>query len=142
MSRYFLQYPKPAIKRARALRRNMTEAERKLWSLLRRKQLEVCFRRQVAVGPYVADFACLQPKIIIELDGSQHLQKKNADHDSARDAFLGKQGFRVFRFSDRELLTNPEGVIKVIYGYVCKNKKTIDPSSVLPSRGGNSDSLS
>ena len=113
----------------------MTETERKLWSLLRRKQLEVRFRRQVALGPYVADFACLQPKIIIELDGSQHLQKKNADHDWARDAFLGKQGFQIFRFSDRELLTNPEGVIKVIYGYVHKDEKAIDPSLVLPSRG-------
>jgi len=123
MSRHFLQYPKSAIKQAKTLRRNMTEAERKLWSLLRRKQLEVHFRRQVAVGPYVADFACLQPKIIIELDGSQHLRKKNKDHDSSRDAFLGKQGFRIFRFSDRELLTNPEGVIKVIYGYVHENEK-------------------
>ncbi len=100
----------------------MTQAERKLWALLRHNQLNIHFRRQVPFGSYILDFACLEPKIVIELDGSQHSLEENAVYDSRRDAYLRQNGFEVFRFSDRELLVNSEGVLQVIYEYVEGNK--------------------
>jgi len=97
---------------ARALRRGMTDAERKLWSGLRSEQLGVKFRRQHPLGNYIADFACLDPKLIIELDGSQHLAQK--DYDARRDTFLRAQGFEVLRFGSNDPFVNFEGVLQAI----------------------------
>jgi very-short-patch-repair endonuclease len=97
---------------ARALRAGMTDSERMLWSRLRMEQLGVKFRRQHPLGRYIADFACLAPKLIVELDGSQH-----ADHlayDATRDAFFREQGFAVQRFPTNEPLKNIDGVLTVI----------------------------
>jgi very-short-patch-repair endonuclease len=97
---------------ARALRASMTDSERMLWSRLRMEQLGVKFRRQHPLGRYIADFACLAPKLIVELDGSQH-----ADHhayDATRDAFFRGQGFAVLRFPTNEALKNIDGVLTVI----------------------------
>ncbi len=93
---------------ARQLRRDMTDSERKLWSGLRREQLGVKFRRQHPVGNYIADFACLGPKLIVELDGSQHAEQ--AAYDASRDAFLRGQGFAILRFATDAPLTNLDGV--------------------------------
>ena len=117
---FFLKYKKGSLSKARALRRNMTAAERKLWSLLKNNQLGVRFRRQVPIGPYIADFLTLKPKLVVELDGGQHYQKTGATHDSKRDAFLRKQGLDVLRFSNRDVLTNPAGVWQVIDDFICK----------------------
>ena len=97
---------------ARALRRGMTDAERKLWSGLRSEQLGVKFRRQHPLGNYIADFACLDAKLIIELDGSQHLAQK--DYDARRDTFLRAQGFEVLRFGSNDPFVNFEGVLQAI----------------------------
>jgi very-short-patch-repair endonuclease len=98
--------------RARELRKDMTLAERKLWSLLQARQLDgFRFRRQMPVGPYVADFACLEATLIIEVDGGQHLDSLS---DAARDRFLASRGFRVLRFWNNDVLANPEGVRAVI----------------------------
>ena len=97
---------------ARALRRGMTDAERKLWSGLRSEQLGVKFRRQHPLGNYIADFACLDPKLIIELDGSQHLAQK--DYDARRDTFLRARGFEVLRFGSNDPFVNFEGVLQAI----------------------------
>ena len=104
------------IQRARELRRRSTGAERLLWQRLRGRQLAgVKFRRQVPIGPYIVDFACLSKKIIIELDGSQHAEPEHSRRDVKRDLFLEEQGFRVLRFWDNEVFKNLEGVLTAIH---------------------------
>ena len=93
---------------ARALRRDMTDAERKLWSGLRGEQLGFKFRRQHPLGNYIADFACLEPKLIVELDGSQHADSQT--YDMAREAYLKAQGFEVLRFPSNAPFQNLDGV--------------------------------
>lgn len=98
--------------RARQLRRDMTDAERRLWSCLRMRQLAgYRFRRQFPVGPYIADFACPQASLLLEVDGGQHC---GSSGDAARDAFLRARGFRVLRFWNDEVVRNPAGVCDVI----------------------------
>ncbi len=105
--------PKRASPRARELRRLQTDAERKLWNALRnRQQGGHKFRRQVPVGPYIADFLCVEARVIVELDGSQHAERE--DYDRARTAYLERQGFEVLRFWNTDALTNTSGVIETI----------------------------
>ncbi|WP_083487601.1 endonuclease domain-containing protein [Pseudoxanthomonas dokdonensis] len=94
--------------RARQLRRDMTTAERRLWGVLQKRQLDGCrFRRQHPIGRYIADFACLEVGLIVEVDGGQHMDARS---DRVRDAFLQEQGFQVLRFWNDEVLTNLDGV--------------------------------
>lgn len=79
---------------ARDLRQQMTDAERFLWSRLRRRFLGAKFRRQVPLGPFIVDFACMRSKLVIEVDGGQHLESST---DAARDWWLAENGFRVLR---------------------------------------------
>jgi len=98
---------------ARNLRKSMTEAETRLWFHLRRAQLGgFRFRKQHPVGPYVADFACVEHKLIVELDGSQHL---DSSHDHDRDAYLRGQGFRVLRFWNDDALLRTGDVLAAIW---------------------------
>jgi len=98
--------------RARELRRDMTDAERRLWRYLRLRQLDgFRFHRQVPVGPYIADFACLEAGLLVEVDGGQH---DGSEGDPVRDAFLRRHGFRILRFWNNEVLTYPEDVCEVI----------------------------
>jgi len=102
-----------ADERARRLRKNMTDAERKLWQYLRLRQLEGHkFRRQVRIGPYIADFACLKAMLVIEVDGGQHADARA--YDSRRDDFMRGQGYRILRFWNNEVLGNMDGVWQVI----------------------------
>lgn len=94
------------------LRKDMPDAERRLWHYIRREQLGVKFRRQYMVGPYIADFACLERKVIIELDGGQHATRYG--YDRIRDEYLLEQGFRILRFWNHEMFENLEGVITII----------------------------
>jgi very-short-patch-repair endonuclease len=97
---------------ARRLRKQMTDAERALWFLLRRKQIEDHrFRRQVPIGRYIVDFASLEARLVIEVDGSQHAE---SPADQERDAWLRSQDFRVLRFWNNDVLQNQEGVIQVV----------------------------
>ena len=96
---------------ARHLRTEMTDAERMLWSRLRRRQFGIRFRRQVPIGPYVADFTAYRPRLVIEVDGAQHLE---SDHDVERDRYLRMLGFRVLRFWNREVLLDLDQVAHVI----------------------------
>lgn len=91
----------------------MTDAERALWRVLRdREAMAGCkFRRQHPIGLYVADFACLQTRLIVEADGGQHQQ---SHHDANRDAFLRCEGFRMLRFWNNDILQNLEGVCDMI----------------------------
>ena len=91
----------------------MTDAERRLWGRLRRKQLDgMRFRHQVPLGPYVVDFLCFDHRLIIEVDGGQHAQE--AEAESRRTAWLTEQGFRVIRFWNNDVLTNTDGVVLTI----------------------------
>ena len=101
------------VKRAKSLRRAMTEAELKLWSRLRFRQLGGCkFRKQVPISPYIADFVHMPLKLIVEVDGGQHDESRSADE--RRTAWLEARGYRVLRFWNNEVLQNIDGVIEVI----------------------------
>jgi very-short-patch-repair endonuclease len=91
------------------MRRIATDAARKIWFLLRDRRLEgVKFRRQVPFGPYILDFVCFDPRLVVEVDGGQHADSKT---DKIRDARLQARGFRVVRYWDTDVLKNPEGVL-------------------------------
>ena len=98
--------------RAIELRKELTPAERKLWMVIRNDQLGVNFRRQHAIGNFIPDFVCIEKKLIIELDGSQHLEQE--EYDKERTQYLESQGYKVIRFWNNEAMNNIEGVILVI----------------------------
>ena len=99
--------------RAHKLRHDSSEAESRLWSRLRAHQLEnVHFRRQHAIGKYIVDFCAPRHKLIIELDGSQHLDRDEQDQE--RTSFLNAKGYRVIRFWNHEVANNLDGVIITI----------------------------
>jgi very-short-patch-repair endonuclease len=125
---------------ARTLRLGMTDSERRLWSRIRSEQLGVKFRRQHPLGNYIADFACLDPKLIIELDGSQHAEQ--AAYDAIRDQFFRSHGFAVLRFASNEPLLNPDGVLAVIAAELFA--RAVPPSQPSPEggRGQNPRSIS
>ena len=101
------------FKRAKELRRNQTEAESKLWSRLRNHQLKgISFRRQHAIGNYVADFCSPKVKLIIELDGSQHLEQ--SEYDAERTQYLASKGYRVLRFWNNEVMKEIDAVMSII----------------------------
>jgi very-short-patch-repair endonuclease len=101
------------IERARDLRANMTDAERKLWHRLRRRNLSgAYFRRQAPIGPHIADFVCFDRKLIVEVDGGQHSER--IDYDEKRSVFLRGEGFRVLRFWNNDVMGNIEGVVAEI----------------------------
>ena len=111
---------------ARFLRHAMTDSERRLWSRLRSEQLGVKFRRQHPVGNYIADFACLAPKLIVELDGSQHADEQQ--YDERRDAFFKSEGFAVLRFPTDQPFVNVEGVLSVIASEIAVRMPPSQPS--------------
>lgn len=95
--------------RARGLRQTQTTYEAKLWKLLRNRQLDgTKFRRQVPIGLYFADFACIQEKLVIELDGNGHDGRE--EHDRERDAFLHNDGWRTTRIANRDLMKDEASV--------------------------------
>jgi very-short-patch-repair endonuclease len=98
--------------RARRFRQNPTEAERKLWQGLQKLPRDSShMRRQAPIGPYFADFACHTNRIVIEIDGGQHAESKA---DLVRTAYLRKQGYRVLRFWNNDVLNNMDGVLEAI----------------------------
>ena len=102
----------PHLRRfARGMRLSMTEAEFRLWLQIRNRQLgDMKFRRQVAIGPYIADFFCAETQLIIEIDGSQHFETDGQKADQKRTNWLEANGIRILRFDNHEVLTNIEGV--------------------------------
>ena len=102
-----------SIGKARKLRHESTDAERALWRLLRGRQLAgYKFRRQVPVGPYIVDFMCHNPKLVIELDGGQH--QTQSGYDAERTRWLAARGFRVVRFWNHQMLEETEAVAQAI----------------------------
>lgn len=97
---------------AMELRKELTDAEVKLWTHLRKDQLGVNFRRQHAIGNFICDFVCLKRKLVIELDGSQHIEQQEYDHE--RTKYLQSQGYEVLRFWNDDVMKDINGVIKAI----------------------------
>src|SRR5215472_11654038 len=132
--------PSPgAHRRARTLRRAMTEAERRLWQMLRSRQTQgYRFRRQVPIGGFIADFACHEARLIVEIDGGQH--DSSAEEEASRTRFLEGEGYRVLRFWNNEVLDNPEGVRSAITENLQRDHphahSTGHPHRTLPHRGG------
>jgi very-short-patch-repair endonuclease len=111
---------------ARALRKNMTLAERIIWRTVRAHRFSgVSFRRQVPIGPYIADF--------VSHDGGQHFEDSHERRDAVRDAYLRNRGFRVLRFNNHEVMTNREGVLTVIAAVL---GEAVAPSLPSPASGG------
>ena len=101
---------------AKKLRKNQTEAEKELWSELRREQLKgIKFRRQQPIGGYIVDFVTFELNLVIEVDGGQHHENKE---DEVRDEWLEDEGFTVLRFWNNEVLDNIKGVLKEIRGKI------------------------
>jgi very-short-patch-repair endonuclease len=105
-------YDQATLVKAKKLRRELTDAERKLWSVLRNSQLDGAkFRRQQPIGPFIADFVCQEARLIIEADGGQHAESTS---DARRTAFLERKGYRVLHFWNNDIIQNLAGVAEVI----------------------------
>lgn len=108
---------KEQIAFARARRREQTPAERRFWVVLQPwREAGWHFRRQAPMGPFVVDFVSKRDKLVIEIDGDSHYSEAGVVGDEQRTAFLAGQGYRVARFSNAEVLDNPEGVFAVLVG--------------------------
>ena len=104
---------------AKNLRKRATDAESTLWNYLRTGKLEgLKFRRQQVIGKYIVDFVCFEKLLVVELDGGQHAEEAEADR--ARDAWLNREGYRVLRVWNHEVLTNLEGTLEMIRNHCQK----------------------
>ncbi|WP_255516353.1 endonuclease domain-containing protein [Luteimonas suaedae] len=122
--------PTRTLDSARRLRSEMTDAERKLWRHLRAGQLDgLKFRRQHPVPPYIADFCCIEEKLIVELDGSQH----TVDADAVSTRYLEAQGWRLLRFWGNDVLSNPDAVLEAIWNSV--GRRTLTPTPLPEGEG-------
>jgi very-short-patch-repair endonuclease len=123
------------LKYARELRNNSTDVERLLWRYLRNSQLEgVKFRRQQAIEAYIVDFVSFDKRIVIELDGGQHLE--NMEYDLQSDTCLRANGFSVLRFWNNDVIENIEGVLEVIRQH-CLLAVSPTPRPLPPGEGRN-----
>jgi very-short-patch-repair endonuclease len=111
-----LPYNNRLRKFASDLRKNMTDAETRLWWRLRKKQLSNCqFYRQRIICNYIVDFYCPAFKLVVEIDGGQHFEDEGIRKDKLRDSYLADLGLTVLRFSARDVMQNLEGVLESIY---------------------------
>jgi very-short-patch-repair endonuclease len=118
--------------RARALRRDLTDAERIIWNGVRAHRIAgASFRRQTPIGPYIVDFVCHDANLIIEVDGGQHFETEHIRRDAHRDAFLKARGYRVLRFNNYDVMTNRQGVLETIAAAIVHT-----PSPPLPRKRG------
>ncbi|MDR1696638.1 MAG: epoxyqueuosine reductase QueH [Rickettsiales bacterium] len=127
-----------ALENSKTLKRNMTDAEKLLWYYLRGRK-DFSFRKQQAIGNYIADFVCPARKLIIELDGSQHADEKHSKHDATRTVFLNGKGYTVLRFWNHEVFKEMKRILETINHYL---KTESHPPSAMPTPpangGGNS----
>ena len=115
MKKALHNYTKYSVNRAKELRKDMTVFEQKLWYYLRAKRFfGLKFRRQVPIGNYIADFVCKDKMLIIELDGSEHLEDKQLIHDIIRDDYLRSKGYKVIRFYNNDIEKNINLVLQSI----------------------------
>jgi very-short-patch-repair endonuclease len=125
--------------RAKQLRQTMTRAETLLWRYLKANRVDgLGFRRQVPFRNYIADFACLSVKLIVELDGESHEFEERQRADQNRDAFFASEGFQVLRFTNEQVMSNLEGVVEAIRQAASSRASGSPPSPTLPHKGGGS----
>ena len=105
----------------------MTDTEKKFWSLVRNNRLGIKFRRQVPFGPYFLDFFSHTGKVGVELDGGQHYTTEGKEYDKERDKYLNEHGILILRFTNKEFLTNQDGVMRYVYGKIKERSQTNDP---------------
>jgi very-short-patch-repair endonuclease len=118
----------PRVPRARKLRRDMTDAERKLWWHLRRLPIEHShFRRQAMIGPYFADFTCHERRLVIEVDGAQHNEPENIVRDTERSIYLESQGYRILRFWNNDVLKNIDSMMEAILMAMLRDEPSPPP---------------
>ncbi len=101
----------------------MTNAEEILWNYIRRDSLGVRFRRQYGIGKYIADFYCPQKKLVVELDGCQHYTPQGLEYDRKREDYMSTFGIKTIRFSNRDVLTNIEGVLQSLVEAISKRNE-------------------
>ena len=120
---------------AKRLRKEMTDAEKRLWWHLRARLplVGTHFRRQVPIGPFVVDFVCLEYRLIIEVDGDQHGTDQALAYDARRDAYLQRSGFSILRFSNREVMSELDSVLDTVFAALAATTPTPNPS---PQGGG------
>ena len=119
------------INTCRRLRKSQTDAEKKLWMILRNRQFNnVKFRRQFSIGSYILDFYSPEYKLAIEADGGQHYSEGGIEKDKMREKALRELGVEIIRFSNIEILTNMDGVYEVIDRTIRKRPPHLSP---LPS---------
>ena len=119
--------------KARELRRDPSRAEKPCWELIRTHRMEgIKFRRQHPIGPYFADFVCASKGLVVEIDGDQHADRVEAD--SQRTALMESCGWRVVRFSARDVVQNPEGIWTAIHCLI--NESASTPQQATPPNGG------
>ena len=117
-----LKYDRHLKSNARQLRANMTDSEQMLWNRLRRRQvLDIQFYRQKPIGNFIVDFYAPKVKLVVEVDGSQHLELIHQRKDEVRDSFLSDQGLHVLRFDSRQVIKELKQVAEKIY-YVIKER--------------------
>ncbi len=122
--------PTETLHNARRLRRDTTDAEKKLWQYVRAGRFdEVKFRRQHPVPPYIADFCCVAARLIVELDGSQH----SHEVDAARTRYLESQGWCLLRFWDNDVLRETDAVLDAIWNAV--SNRTLSPTPLPAGEG-------
>jgi very-short-patch-repair endonuclease len=124
---------------ARSLRNGPTDAEKRLWHFLRARKVHgYKFRRQAAIGAYFVDFVCFELKLVIELDGPQHLERDAMDYDTRRTNWLNSRGFHVIRFRNQELDEDIPRVVDTIARAVERLESVLaenPPTPALPPQG-------
>lgn len=124
---------------AKALRGRMPKAEVILWSRLRRNGHGFRIRRQHPVGPYIADFACVPGRLVIEVDGATHASDKEVAYDNGRDAYLYRLGWRVMRIRNEDIYRNLDTVLDAIWTALHAPSAHLQPAASMgtsPARGG------
>jgi very-short-patch-repair endonuclease len=123
-------------KTAKTLRANTTATEDILWRHLRRLEPTGShFGRQVPIGPYVADFACLKERLIIEVDGSQHGNDIDRRRDEVRTRWLNSEGYRVIRFWNNEVMSKTEAVLEAVYNAIAVTPPRLPMAGDPPPQG-------
>jgi very-short-patch-repair endonuclease len=125
------------LARAKQLRQTMTRAETLLWRYIKAHRIGgLGFRRQVPIGPYVADFICHSARLIVELDGESHDFASRQQSDQARDAWFQSQNYLALRFTNDQVLANLDGVVQAIRETADARVRSLPPSLALPHKGG------
>ena len=132
-----LNYNANLKEKARQLRKNLTDSEKALWSRLRNKQLlGIQFYRQKPIGEHIVDFFAPRAKLVVEVDGSQHMVGDHVQRDRIRDGYLASLGLKVLRFNSTEVLKESDAVVEAIYRMITDQLNAEIPPGPPLKKGG------